>query len=260
MLEHKTKQIQTTLMALSLAALGAGCSSTHPRYYSGSDSGAASTTSSRFSDSSGGSSQSYQASSETRGTRSGANTQVSGDQIGGDTVIPLYEEQVRVGTREVDAGAVRLRKVVTTETVNQPVQVRHETVVIDREPAGNQNQNQPGQGASNLQQQQGASGQAFQEQEIVIHLKKEEPVVETQVVPTGRVVAQKKVQSQQQSVQRQIRREDIQVEKIGNPENVIISENLRNARQRDATGAGGGATGQSQGSGTNSNTRQGENP
>jgi hypothetical protein len=100
---------------------------------------------------------------------------------------------------------------------------------------------------------------------MVIQLKKEEPVVETQVVPAGRVVAQKKVQSQQQNIQRQVRKEDIQVEKIGNPENVIISDNLRSSsRQREATGASGGATGQTQGSDTNStnnsNTRQGETP
>src|SRR5437588_5149152 len=53
----------------------------------------------------------------------------------GNVVIPLYEETVNVGKREVETGAVRLRKVVRTETVNQPVQLRHEEIVIDREPA-----------------------------------------------------------------------------------------------------------------------------
>src|SRR5947208_596936 len=74
-------------------------------------------------------------------------------------------------------------------------------------------------------QQSGASGQAFQEQETVIHLKREEPVVETEVVPSGRIVVQRKTEPQQQSVQRQIRREDIQVQKSGNADNVIISDN-----------------------------------
>src|SRR5688572_19384688 len=32
-------------------------------------------------------------------------------------VIPLFEERLRVGTREVEAGGVRIRKEVTTETV-----------------------------------------------------------------------------------------------------------------------------------------------
>jgi len=249
MLEHKTRQIQTAVIALSLAALGAGCHSSHPSYYTGGygTSGSGSPTSAQYNH------YHYQAASQpSTETRSANASQVSGQQNAGETVIPLYEEQVRVGTREVDAGSVRLRKVVTTETVNQPVQVRRETVVIDREPAGNQ-------GQANAQQQQGAT--AFQEQETVIQLKREEPVVETQMVPAGRIVAQKKTQSQQQSIQRQIRREDVQVEKVGNPENVIISENVRSSRQREATGASGGSSGQNQGSGTNSNNSStGENP
>src|SRR4051812_3863168 len=49
---------------------------------------------------------------------------------GNELVIPLYQESVNVGKREVEAGAVRLRKIVRTETVNQPVEIRHEDVVI----------------------------------------------------------------------------------------------------------------------------------
>jgi len=236
----RLRQIQGALFAFSLVALGTGCSTSHPRYY-------ATEGSSSFANSSGTQTyQTYSTQSGTAGTTANADTQASGN-----TVIPLYQESVRVGTREVDAGAVRLRKVVTTETVNQPVQLRKETVVIDREPAGNQSS----QSTANFQQS-GASGQTFQEQETVIHLKREEPVVETQVVPTGRIVVQRKSEPQQQSVQRQIRREEIQVEKIGNPENVIISENLRNStRQSESTGAGGASAGQTQGTGTsNSNS------
>src|ERR1700743_628750 len=56
-------------------------------------------------------------------------------QASSNVVIPLYKESVTVGTRQVDDGTVRLRKVVKTETVNEPVQLRRKTVVIDREPA-----------------------------------------------------------------------------------------------------------------------------
>src|SRR5258705_10557114 len=44
----------------------------------------------------------------------------------GEVSIPLYEEQILVGTRVLESGAVRLRKQVTSKTLNQPVQVRHE--------------------------------------------------------------------------------------------------------------------------------------
>jgi hypothetical protein len=153
----------------------------------------------------------------------------------------LYQESIKVGTREVEGGSVRLKKVVTTETVNQPVQIRRERLVIDRDTGGAGSQ----QGS---QQASSFSGQPFQEQEVVIKLKREEPVVETQMIQSGRIVAQKQTETQQQSVQRQVRHEDVQVEKIGNPENVIISQNLRSG---EASGAGpaleGKAQGQSQG-------------
>src|SRR4030095_6466201 len=134
-----------TICALSLVALGVGCSTSHPSYtYT-------STTqdSTRYADTSSQRSQSYASEASTNLSR--------------DTVIRCYEESVVVGTREVDAGSVRLRKRVTTETVNQPVQLRRETLVIDREPASGQSS----QAASSS-----APGQAFQENETVINLKR----------------------------------------------------------------------------------------
>src|SRR4029078_10149165 len=85
-------------------------------------------------------------------------------KTGEETVIPLYQESLAVGTRQVEQGQVKLKKVVTTETVNQPVQLRRETVTIDRQPASGQSSAAP--------------ANAFQEGETVIQLWKEEPVVE----------------------------------------------------------------------------------
>jgi stress response protein YsnF len=147
--------------------------------------------------------------------------QQSSDQ----TVIPLYQETVRAGTREVEAGTVRLRKIVKTETVNQPVQVRRETVVIDRTNGGNV--------------QSSNAGQPFQEQEYVIHLKREEPVFEKQVQQVGEIVARKQVQSQQQNVQGQIRRDEIDVVKQGNAQDVTISAD---AQALINSGASGGSS------------------
>jgi stress response protein YsnF len=150
-------------------------------------------------------------------------------------VIPLHQEQVHVGTRVEDAGTIRLKKIVRTETVNKPVQIRTETVTIDREPAS-------GSGAAfdetterdSFSQQQTSPGQAFQEQEFTIRLQREVPVVQTQVVPSGQVVAQTRVQTQQTNIQTQIRREDISVEDQG-AANANISNNLRSeGTQSDA--------------------------
>jgi stress response protein YsnF/uncharacterized protein YdeI (BOF family) len=159
-------------------------------------------------------------------------------QEGSTIEVPLYEETLRVGTREVDAGGVRLRKEVQTETVNQPVQLKRETLVIDRLPAGS---SQP----ATAQSQFSGAGELstpFQQREMEIRLKREEPVVETQVVEKGRIVAQKRTETQQQSVQRQVRREDIDVTRLGNAENVIISENLRREQNAGATGPAAAST------------------
>src|SRR6266403_5542296 len=81
----------------------------------------------------------------------------------GSVTIPLYEENVAVGKREVDAGTVTIRKVVKTETVNQPVELRRETISIDRQPASGTPADQ---------------SKAFTDQQFTIQLHNEEPVVE----------------------------------------------------------------------------------
>jgi len=129
-------------------------------------------------------------------------------------VVPLYQESVNVGKREVESGQVRLKKIVKTETVNVPVELRHEEVVIDRENnAGGSSQNQQ-------------LAQRFQEGETTIQLKREEPVIEKQEMPAGQIVVQKRFAAQKTTVQAQVRKEDIDIAKQGNTENVIIGQNI----------------------------------
>ena len=141
----------------------------------------------------------------------------------GSVTIPLYEESVAVGKREVDAGTVTIKKVVKTETVNQPVELRRETISIDRQPASGT--------ASSADQ-----SKAFTDQQYTIQLHNEEPVVEKRVVQTGQVVASKQATTQQTTVQREIRKEDVAVDK-GNAQ----------VSQGAATGPGGESQGYSSG-------------
>ena len=163
----------------------------------------------------------YTGASQT-GSRSTAGTgggQQTIDQTANETVIPLQEESLKVGTRQVDAGSVRIRKVVKTETVNQPVQIRRETLWWTF--AG---------GCGCPEQPASATRERctpFQENEIVIQLK-------TGGAGGGNANrahranrCAKAVHHEQQNIQRQMRREDVEVIKEGNAENVTISENLR---------------------------------
>jgi len=106
------------------------------------------------------------------------------------------EEQVQVGKRTVQAGDVRLRKVVRTEHQDVPVELRREEVNIERVPAGDAT----------------VPDDAFEEQEIDIPVMEEQPVVGKQTVVTGGVRVTKDVETQTQTVGADVRSTDVEVE------------------------------------------------
>jgi stress response protein YsnF len=58
---------------------------------------------------------------------------------GARLTVPLAEERLAVGTREVDLGEIEIRKRVVEETVMQPVTLRREIVeVVQRDADGNE--------------------------------------------------------------------------------------------------------------------------
>jgi uncharacterized protein (TIGR02271 family) len=215
----KLNKVQISVMALSTAVLAAGChcGTSHGGSSGGTYSYTPAPYSSSYSSASGG--------AETKTTT----------EAGAATVIPLYQENVEVGTRQVEQGTVRLRKVIKTETVNQPVQIRKETVVIERQPASGQ--------------PSGSMDDAFKEKEMTIQLWREEPVVETKIVPAGQVVAKRQSETEQTTIQRQVRKEDIDVDKSGNTQNVTISGDLSSTGQATGEYAGGGADASGQAAG-----------
>jgi stress response protein YsnF len=241
---------QSSLACAGAAALTllSGCQ-THQKkpvaYYSNGAymGGSSSGTSTQYGTSSSSASGDYQA------TASQDQSAPAQAQQANQAVIPLHQETLRVGTREVDGGAVRIRKIIRTETVSQPVQVRRETVVVDRVQgdAAAQAGQQAGQPAGSNLAQQGGVTTPFQEGEMIIRLKREEPVVETQTVPAGSIVAQTRINTDQVNVQKQVRREDVEVIKEGNPQNVTISDKLQGSPSREAAGAGPSLGGTAQG-------------
>jgi uncharacterized protein (TIGR02271 family) len=111
----------------------------------------------------------------------------------------LSEEQVKVGKREVMVGGVRLRKVIRTEMVQQPVELKREEVVIERVPAS---------GAQ--------TGQAsFEPQDVFIPLRREEAVIQKEARVREEVRVHKEASSDQQTISEQVRKEDVEIEKEG---------------------------------------------
>jgi uncharacterized protein (TIGR02271 family) len=129
-----------------------------------------------------------------------------------EATIKLSEEELKVGKREVEAGGVRLRKIVRTETVNQPVQLKREEIVIERVPAG----------------QQGTPGQAaFSGEEVFIPLRREEAVVEKEARVREEVRVRKQDQTDEQQISEKVRREDIEIEETGEARRRTPAEEIR---------------------------------
>jgi uncharacterized protein (TIGR02271 family) len=135
----------------------------------------------------------------------GAHRQGAGDypsaqaRTGEETRIPLHEEELKVGKRSVETGGVRLRKIVRSETVQQPVEVKREDVVIERVSA---EKRAPGE----------TSGKAFEGEEVYIPLWREEPVVSKEAHVTEELRARKTEERESETVSGEVRKEDVEVQ------------------------------------------------
>jgi uncharacterized protein (TIGR02271 family) len=139
--------------------------------------------------------------------------------------VTLSEEELKVGKREVEYGGVRLRKIVRTETVNQPVELKREEIVVERVPAGQATQ---------------ARGKSFEQEEVYIPLRREEVVVQKEAHVREEVRVSKRSETERQNVQERVRKEDVQVERSGQPRQTTGAP-LSNDRWGTQTEQRGGA-------------------
>jgi uncharacterized protein (TIGR02271 family) len=158
----------------------------------------------------------------------GARSDARGDQAIAEQqiVVPLHRETLDVDKRVVSDGAVRLRKVVRTETVNQPIELRRETLIVERVDADraapqSADVRMPG---------------TFEEGEIVLSVSREEPVVQKRVVEGDRIVARTNVETERQNVTEQIRTENVEVVDRGGSRNVQIRGDLARSSEDRAEG------------------------
>ena len=120
----------------------------------------------------------------------GTDTAVAGDEV------TLTEEQLVVETERVPAQRVRVRKEIVEEQVTVTVTLRHEELVIEREPL------EPGAPTT-----ESADAPRLDEAPIEIVLWAEEPVVSTRAVPTEKVRVLRTLGSEQRDLTAQLRRE-----------------------------------------------------
>jgi uncharacterized protein (TIGR02271 family) len=131
-------------------------------------------------------------------------TSLSNDYQGGDMVIPIVEENIRVGKREVEAGGVRVQTHVEERPVNQQVTVRDETVEVERVPV-----DRPVD-TSTLRN----PDEAFIPVSVEVREQDEQVVVDKQARVVEEVVINKDVEERVETVQDTVRRTDVDVEQL----------------------------------------------
>ncbi|MGY5885933.1 DUF2382 domain-containing protein [Modestobacter lacusdianchii] len=119
-----------------------------------------------------------------------------------DDAMTRSEEQLRVGTQQVEAGRARLRKYVVTENVTTTVPVSHEEVRIEREPITDANVGDA------------LDGPAISEEEHEVTLHAERPVVQKEAVPVERVRLDTETVTEQETVTDTVRKEQIDTDGI----------------------------------------------
>ncbi len=115
----------------------------------------------------------------------------------GEEVIPVYEEQLRVGKRDVAGGRVRLRSYVVETPVNEQVTLRQERVDIERRP---------------VDRAVSATDAVFQDRTIEARAYAEEAVVEKTVRVKEEIGIRKTAEQVSQTVTDSVRRTEVEVE------------------------------------------------
>ncbi|QCY46866.1 Stress response protein YsnF [Glutamicibacter creatinolyticus] len=128
------------------------------------------------------------------------------------------EEQLRVGTENVETGRARLRKYVVTENVTTTVPVSHEEVRVEREPITDADAAGTVRG--------GELGE--EEQEVTLHA--ERPVVDKEAVPVEKVRLDTETVTDEEKVTEQVRKERIEAEGDGD---IIDPETGERTRRTD---------------------------
>lgn len=118
----------------------------------------------------------------------------------GEASIPVVEEQLQVGKREVQRGGVRVVSRVTETPVEEAVNLREEHAAVQRRPAD--------RAAT-------ASDTAFKEQSIEVRNTAEEAVVGKTARVVEDVVIGKESTRREQKVKDSVRKSEVEVQQLG---------------------------------------------
>jgi uncharacterized protein (TIGR02271 family) len=118
---------------------------------------------------------------------------------GQEEVIPVYEEQLRVGKREVGGGSVRIRTYVVEQPVGDQVHLREERVHVERRPV-----DRPADIAA-------GTAEPFRERTIEVTATAEEAVVGKEARVKEEIVVGKDAEERTETVSDTVRRTEVEI-------------------------------------------------
>jgi uncharacterized protein (TIGR02271 family) len=135
-----------------------------------------------------------------------SSTLTGSTRSGDETVIPIVEEQLSVGKREVERGGVRVRSYVVETPVEESVRLRDETINVERRAV-----NRPAD----------VTADAFRERTIELTETDEEAVVAKTARVVEEVVVSKDVTERTEQISDTVRRTEVDVENTTGVERAV---------------------------------------
>jgi uncharacterized protein (TIGR02271 family) len=136
-----------------------------------------------------------------------------------DRSIPIIEENLEVGKREVESGGARLRSRIVEKPVEESVRLRSEHVNIERNPVNRQANE--------------ADFNAFQEGTIEMREHKEIPVVGKEAWVKEEISLNKEVEETEETIRDTVRSTEVEVENLSDEERNRNSASYSNRRIDD---------------------------
>jgi uncharacterized protein (TIGR02271 family) len=115
---------------------------------------------------------------------------------GEDAVIPVIEEEIEIGKREVETGGTRLRSRIVEQQVNEDISLRQEKVTVERTPV-----DRP------------ASSADIREESVEMVEREEVPVVNKEARVVEEVSLDKQVSEREETIRDTVRNTEIDIEK-----------------------------------------------
>ena len=114
-----------------------------------------------------------------------------------EEVLPLSEETLQVGKREIDRGTTRIRRYTVERPVEEQIRLRDESVSVVRRPVADGRE---------------AGADAFSDHEVVVNESREEAVVGKTARVVEEVVVQKDTSERVETVRDTLRRDEVEIE------------------------------------------------